>query len=593
MREIVALRNRASWGPARQGQPGIGGLWEVIPQGQPGIRGNVFPGRRGVSGIRGAAAAAEPCARGGSSLERDGERIGQVVALADHSTGRRSTGGHGTGNSTGSVPADHSISSAVRPMRGSTYVADEARGTPPWHSGPQPGYSHFWLPDDQIEPTDPWPPAGWFKESLPAAPEPVRVARPAMLARFAPRRVPWPWWVLWPWAVITVLLHARQAGQSWHFFAQGGQLLLGSGPGTGLHLYAAHPVLQIGPLALALAAVLRMMGPANGEITAIAAMSLTGPLVLAGVWRLLPSSERRRSTRLLFAGLLFLPVWAELTTHFGHLDDLLALCFSVAALHAVARRHPVWAGLAIAAATDAKPWAAAFVVLLLALPRRQWLTALAAFTGGVAVAWLPFLLADPRTLTAARFTIPNDGSSALRVLGISAARTPSWDRAAQLALGVAGGGLAVWRGRWQAALLVAIAARILLDPGVYAYYTAGALLGTIVVDLVVTRWRLPWTTAAAAALLYAARFTHKLIPFNLHELGELRLIFAISVPALILGVPGWWMARRRPGRHARDAQDAVPGAGGQTLNSAVRDRLAQRTSPDACLPVSGLTTLRD
>jgi hypothetical protein len=365
--------------------------------------------------------------------------------------------------------------------------------------------------------------------------------------------------VLWPWALAWVAFQAGMAGQSWHFFAQGGRLLFVNAPGAGLQLYAAHPDLQIGPLALALSGVLRALGPGNGEATAVAVMSLTGPLMLAAVWRLLSAGEQRRRSRLLFAGLLFLPVWTELTTHFAHLDDLLALGFSVAALHAVARRHPVWAGLALAAAVDSKPWAAAFVVLLFALPRRQWLAALAAFTGGIAVIWLPFLLADQRTLSAVTgFTIPNDHSSALRVLGVMDPRTPWWDRSAQLLLGMAGGAVAVRRGRWPAVLLVAVAARILLDPGVYAYYTSGALLGTVVVDLVVTRWRLPWATATAVLLLYAARFTHALIPFSLHQLGILRLVFAIGVPVMVLGIPGWWVARR-PGRHARgQVADGLP-----------------------------------
>jgi hypothetical protein len=401
-------------------------------------------------------------------------------------------------------------------------------------------------------------PAGEFPAAIsPAAESRVALARIAVLQALG--RVAWPWWVLWPWALAWVAFQAGMAGQSWHFFAQGGRLLFANAPGAGLRLYAAHPDLQIGPLALAVSSVFRAVGPGNGETAAIAAMSLTGPLMLAAVWRLVPAQERRPRSRLLFAGLLFLPVWAELTTHFAHLDDLLALAFSVAALHAVDRRHPVWAGLALAAAVDAKPWAAAFVVLLLALPRRQWLIALAAFTGGIAVVWLPFLLANPRTLAVVHFTIPNDPSSALRVLGVTAARTPWWDRSAQLLLGVAGGAVAIWRGRWPAVLLVALAARIMLDPAVYAYYTSGALLGTIVIDLVVTRWRLPWATATAAVLLYAARFTHALIPFTLHELGILRLVFAVGLPLVVLGIPGWWMARR-PGRHARNrlAHAAAP-----------------------------------
>ncbi len=461
---------------------------------------------------------------------------------------------------------------------------------------------------------EPWPPSDWFRKpdrdmaapgwTTPASGSPDqtvqdqivqdRTVQSGTAASTAWVRTAWPWLLLWPWALAWVAFQAGMAGQSWHFFAQGGRLLFANSAGAGLHLYAGHPDLQIGPLALALSGLLRAIGPGNGETTAIAAMSLTGPLALAAVWRLVPACERGHRTRLLFAGLLFLPVWAELTTHFAHIDDLLALGFSVAALHAVARRHPVWAGLALAAAADSKPWAAAFVVLLLALPRRQWLTALAVFTGGIAAVWLPFMLADPRTLSAVtRFTIPNDPSSALRVLGVVDPRTPWWDRSAQLLLGMAGGAVAVWRGRWPAVLLVAVAARILLDPGVYAYYTAGALLGTIVVNLVVTRWRLPWATATAALLLYVARFTHKLIPFSLHQLGELRLVFAIGLPVAVLGIPGWWVARR-PGRHARSqvaSHPAAPAGADSALESAVWDRLAhgtsQSTARSATRPTSG------
>ena len=466
-------------------------------------------------------------------------------------------------------------------MRGGGYLAEEAQPAPQgypyrWERSGSPGEpasapsGRPWTAASTARAARPaagtadeWPPPGWFKEppgghaAAPAARDKHTGPRPARAGRREQsflRRVPWPWWLLWPWAAAWAAVWTMQAGQSWHFFAQGGQLLLGAGPGTRFQLYAAHPDLQIGPLALVLSALTQLLGAHAGEIVALTAMSLTGPLVLAGVWRLLPGEERPRRFRLLFAGLVFLPVWSELTTHFGHLDDLLALCFSVAAMHAVARRHPVWAGLAIAAAADAKPWAAAFVPLLLALPRRQWLTALAAFTGGLAVVWVPFLLADPKTLAVARFTIPNDPSSALRVLGVTAPQTPWWDRSAQLALGIAGGCLAVRRGRWQAVPLIAMSARILLDPGVYAYYTSGVLLGTIIVDLVLARWRLPWATIAGAALLYAARSTHALIPFNLHELGVLRLAFAVGAPVAVLAVPAWWMARR-PGRHARNPAD--------------------------------------
>ena len=94
----------------------------------------------------------------------------------------------------------------------------------------------------------------------------------------------WPWWLLWPWTAVWVGLQIalKMSGQSWHFFAQGGQLLFAAGPGTGLQLYAAHPDLQIGPLALAVSGVLRRLGPGQGELHGVLLMSATGPLVLCG-----------------------------------------------------------------------------------------------------------------------------------------------------------------------------------------------------------------------------------------------------------------------------------------------------------------------
>ena len=160
---------------------------------------------------------------------------------------------------------------------------------------------------DQGEAAEPWLPSDWFAAAeFPAAESRVALARTAVLQALG--RVAWPWWVLWPWALAWVAFQAGMAGQSWHFFTQQ-RLLFANAPSAGLRLYAAHPDLQIGPLALAVSSVFRALGPGNGEATAIAAMSLTGPLMLAAVWRLVPARERQRRSRLLFAGLLFLPVW--------------------------------------------------------------------------------------------------------------------------------------------------------------------------------------------------------------------------------------------------------------------------------------------
>ena len=63
----------------------------------------------------------------------------------------------------------------------------------------------------------------------------------------------------------------------------------------------------------------------------------------------------------------------------------------------------------------------------------------------VALAWAPFVIADPGTLSATQFTIVNEPSSALRALGVSTPGTPSWDRPAQVLVGCALGVLAIRR----------------------------------------------------------------------------------------------------------------------------------------------------
>lgn len=332
-----------------------------------------------------------------------------------------------------------------------------------------------------------------------------------------------------------MIAHHRNAGSSWHYFALGGQLLFGDDPGQGLQLYASHPELQIGPLTFLVARPLHMLDPwFQGRAAGVALMSMAGPLLLAGIWRLVPQPHRRPE-RLFIAGMVFLPVWAELATHAGHLDDVLALGFGIAAMHARIHRHPVLAGLLVAAAADCKPWALAFAPLLLVRHTRSACAALAVCAAGVAAAWLPFVLYAPQTMYAARFTISNAASSGLRVLGYNGPRTPLWDRPAQLALGCLLGVLAVHRRRWEAVILLATAARILLDPEVYGYYTAGVLVGTVVFDLVATGRRWPLVTLTAALSLYVVRFlaTVHLVPLTAQKLGELRVAFvAIAILAV-------------------------------------------------------------
>ena len=185
---------------------------------------------------------------------------------------------------------------------------------------------------------------------------------------------PWAWMALWAGA------QAGHALVSRHFFTTGAGLLSSDEIGAGLHLYATHPELQIGPLTFLAAA------PLNGLATwlsgAIAAVTIaaTAPAMLQSLSRLpgLTISARQRG----LAAAVLMPVWAELAVHYAHLDDALALVLLVAAIHAVARSRPLAAALLLAASAGAKPWALAFVPLLLVLPRVRWRRAAAVWLGG-------------------------------------------------------------------------------------------------------------------------------------------------------------------------------------------------------------------
>jgi hypothetical protein len=257
--------------------------------------------------------------------------------------------------------------------------------------------------------------------------------------------------------------------------------------------------------------------------------------------------------------MLGVPLWMELAVHYSHLDDALALALAAAAAWAAAARRG-WAGPLLGAAIAAKPWAAGFLPLLWALPpgrrRSGVLWAIAVPLG----AWLPFAVADPGMVwSTSHFTIQNASDSALRILGVHAARTPGWCRPAQLLGGVAVAALAVRRGRWPAVLLAAVAVRLLLDPGTYDYYTAGGLVGALMVDVVLERRRWPLASSVAFAGLYAPHLAR--LPARL--CGELRVVTCVGL--LAVAVAGRRAGRRpaqsvpAPSRYAARESVGVPG----------------------------------
>lgn len=289
------------------------------------------------------------------------------------------------------------------------------------------------------------------------------------------------WGLLAVWALLWGVICSFGGMYSWHYFATGGQEILTP---NALHVFALHPELQVGPLSLVAAGAIVGVGGHLALAMAGAVMLMSGLVTLQLLVRsaslLLHTPPSPEVTVL--AGLLLLPAWAVLAVHYGHLDDVLALTLTSGAVAAIVRRRPWLATLLLAGATACKPWALGFAALLLLF--RHPARLILAFGLAVAATWFPFVIADPGTLRLGAFRIANAPDSALRALGVTTSGTPSWDRAAQLALGFA---LAVWairRGRAAAVPLVVLATRMLLDPGTYPYYSTGLLLAALIADLV-------------------------------------------------------------------------------------------------------------
>ncbi|MFI5911717.1 glycosyltransferase 87 family protein [Dactylosporangium sp. NPDC051541] len=351
------------------------------------------------------------------------------------------------------------------------------------------------------------------------------------------------------WAAAWFGVMAVGGGSSWHFFLQGATALADADDPVngGLHLYAAAPVLQIGPLTFL--AVLLLL-PAGGVLALLGWQILgaaAGLLLLWMVRGLVPRWQRDDAWLALAAG-YFLPVWMFLAVGVAHLDDVLALLLSVGALRAARTGHGWLTGLLLGLATDAKPWAIGFAAILLLVPGwRRRLAAGGVLLAAVGAAWLPFFVGDRGTSNALRYTIQNAPVSALHALGIDDPRTPAWDRPAQLALALTLGALAVWRGQWAAIPLLAVASRLVLEPGGNKYYIAGVVVATVIWDYAGARPFLPWWTMSACLGLFVARWMP--MPAVLHGWA----LIALFVSACVL------LSSRRPFESTTD-ESRPPGA---------------------------------
>lgn len=364
--------------------------------------------------------------------------------------------------------------------------------------------------------------------------------------------------LLTAWTVLWFVVVEPNGGFSWHYLRTGEELIYQgpSGDGTGgLNLYAHHPELQMGPVSFLIAGLFNPFPDSTGQFLAAALMSVLGLVILvlvgrSAAWHFLGTgtNHQRLRQRVLIAGLAFIPMWIEVSVRFGHLDDVLALFFTTLAVRAVTRGNAAGTGIWLALAMDSKPTALGFAMLLFALPRRSWLRAGLWCAALVALAWLPFFLGNADSFAATGFAIPNQPASALRWLGVGDAETPGWDRPAQAALSLALGGIAVWRKRWTAVVLLGANARIVLDPSVYTYYTASVLLGTLLWDVIGQRRLVPWWSWLALIALYGSVFV---IPDDSTQ-GLIRLAFVVISTTYVLVWPQRDRTRRRGhGRRGR------------------------------------------
>lgn len=378
----------------------------------------------------------------------------------------------------------------------------------------------------------------------------------ARLGRLGRSPLRWHHPLLTAWTLVWFLVAGRHAGVSWHYLKTGEQLLFSQVPGGGFALYANHPELQIGPVSFIAAGLFTPFPGEVGERMAEAAMCAIGlyMLVLLGRTAALYNrgsglNHKRLQQRVFIAGLAFIPMWVEVSVRFAHLDDVLALFFTMLAVRSLTRANAMEMGVFLALAVDSKPWALGFLPLLLALPRKTWLRSFAVVVVCVGAAWLPFYLTHLDTMNAAHFTIRNQAASSLRWLGATNPVTPVWDRPAQMALGLGLGAWAVRRGRWPAVVLLAADARMVLDPSVYTYYNASILLGTVIWDAIGRRCRVPCVSWVALVTLYGSALFVESDSMR----GLIRLAFAVGSVAYVLFCP---VRSRRQGRGSRDIGDS-------------------------------------
>jgi hypothetical protein len=343
-----------------------------------------------------------------------------------------------------------------------------------------------------------------------------------------------------PWFVFATM-HRQHGLADWLTFEFGARTLIHYNShygGGALHLYSNHPFVQIGPPALAVVAAVQWL-PHNAAGIAVAAL-----MALAGVWAmrsvestaraLLPFNRRQDiSVMALSAGGIALPVWVYEAGQWRHLDDVMAICFVLAATSLIARRRLWWlAGALVGVGVAAKPWALILAPVLLGLSRSERPKAAIVALVSATACWAPFVLGGPGTLKAlGDFRLIVSSSSTLHLLGVHSFMAPGWVRPVQMVGGFIAMVVLARRSQWVAIPIAGFALRVITDPQTWLYYGMGPIMAAVLWDLLRGRKWPVWTLATVAVEF--------VVPFVVPgSVGLVRLLWALAIFASCLAYRG-------------------------------------------------------
>jgi hypothetical protein len=361
------------------------------------------------------------------------------------------------------------------------------------------------------------------------------------------RLVRWRWLVLVTVAVAGTVLAGGRG--DWDFFVSSGKAMFDV---DGFSVYAHHGDTQTGPLSLVIARLFAFT-PRNGFLLCSISCLALGLVSLRAVERIgRGARDAMRAELLTLIGGVGLLAWWGQFSGYGHLDDAIVLTIAAVVVERRLQGGGRWSAVLIGLAIAVKPWAVFFLPLTLGVTpgnhtaartrdtslrtRARALVGPLLAVAVAAVCWAPFVIADSGTLRALRPTVNLAPDSVLALFISDSSSIPEWLRTAQLVLGLALGLVLVLRGRALALPLACIALRLAIDPGTWAYFTPGLLIGALLLDARESRTCWPVLTIAATVLLAPP----SIVPSDVLG-GVMRALACVGAIVVAWG----WPARRR------------------------------------------------